>query len=511
MTIPFLADRRTAQRSDAGKDRRRRPRTRPHAPSATVRLSLGMINRCVMVVDAAVVVGVALLYQWAGQMTWSLLPTRPMSAPMSLGQMLIAAVVAAASFVVVVQVWDGYRVERYRRPAGQAFDLTLGLLLAAGADRLMVWTFMPEVLNADAWLSIWFAATALGLGLGRWAMAGLIQRFRAQGLLRRRVAIVGSTPQAHRIVAAIRQEDWHREFELVGLFDDGATTTYPTGSLKPSGDIAALRRLAQTSRIDLIVLASPWTDTDRLFDLGERVQWISADVVTPLEQPGFLARSSVLTQVAGIPTLQLTRHPFKGTQGLVKLVQDRLVATLGLILVSPILIVAAIAVRLSGEGPVLFRQDRIGFNGRPFSIYKFRTMSVDADDDGAAVARRDNPRITRVGAILRRTSIDELPQLLNVLRGEMSIVGPRPHVANMQVGDGPYVERVRSYAARHQIKPGITGWAQINGMRGGIDSVDKAARGVDLDLYYMHNWSLQLDLRIMVRTLILHMAGPQVF
>jgi exopolysaccharide biosynthesis polyprenyl glycosylphosphotransferase len=303
---------------------------------------------------------------------------------------------------------------------------------------------------------------------------------------------------------SVRKAEWHREFELVGLFDHASPSPMV-------GRIADLRALAQTSRIDLIVLALPWSQSDRIFELGDQLQWISADVVTPLEQPGFLSRSSLLTQVAGVPALQLTRHPFRGTQGLVKTAQDYAVATLGLIAVSPILIGAALALKLCGGGPALFRQDRIGFNGRPFSIYKFRTMTVDAADDGKGEQARDNPRITRLGAILRRTSIDELPQLFNVLCGDMSIVGPRPHVAGMRIDGGAYSEAVRSYAARHQIKPGITGWAQINGMRGGIDTLEKARRGVDLDLHYMRNWSLQLDLRIMIRTLTLHMAGPKVF
>jgi hypothetical protein len=144
-------------------------------------------------------------------------------------------------------------------------------------------------------------------------------------------------------------------------------------------------------------------------------------------------------------------------------------------------------------------------------MYKFRTMTVDPTDDGSQGTKRDSQRITRVGAILRRTSIDELPQLINVLRGEMSIVGPRPHVANMLVGTGVYSEVVQQYAARHRIKPGITGWAQINGMRGGIDSLEKASRGADLDLYYVANWSPRFDFRIMVRTIVTGLVGRNVF
>jgi putative colanic acid biosynthesis UDP-glucose lipid carrier transferase len=184
---------------------------------------------------------------------------------------------------------------------------------------------------------------------------------------------------------------------------------------------------------------------------------------------------------------------------------------LGLLAVSPILLAAAIAIRLEGKGPILFRQPRVGFNSKPFLIYKLRTMTVDPTDDGSKGTQRDDQRITRVGAFLRRTSIDELPQLLNVLRGEMSIVGPRPHVSNMLVGEGVYSDVVRQYAARQRIKPGITGWAQINGMRGGINTVAKATEGADLDLYYVANWSLRLDIKIMIQTLAQGLVGRDVF
>ena len=175
------------------------------------------------------------------------------------------------------------------------------------------------------------------------------------------------------------------------------------------------------------------------------------------------------------------------------------------------MLAAAIAIKLEGPGPVLFRQLRVGFNSKPFMIYKFRTMTVDPTDDGSRGTLRDSDRITRVGQILRSTSVDELPQLLNVLRGEMSIVGPRPHVRKMLVGAGVYSIVVQQYAARHRIKPGITGWAQINGMRGGIDTLEKASRGADLDLFYIANWSPILDLKIMIRTIVAGLGGRDVF
>ncbi len=455
---------------------------------------MGMMNRMVGVADAVAIFGVALGFRGLGLVE---------PAPLSLVQTLIAGVVGAVVFVSALRTWRGYRVERYRRIGMQAVDILAGAALAAAANRLVVWAFAPDILAHDHWLAAWTLAALLTLALGRLACAGVVEALWRRGLLRRRVAVVGATLTAGDLIRRIRLKQWHRDLELVGLFDDAAPGV--------AGTVEDLRRLAQTRRIDLIVLALPWSRSEAIFALGDRLQWISADVVAPLEQPGFLSRSSALTQVAGVPALQLTRHPFRGSQGLVKQAQDYVVAAVGLTLAAPVLALASLAVALEGAGPVLFRQDRIGFNGRPFSIYKLRTMTVDPADDGAGGQVRGDPRVTRVGAVLRRTSIDELPQLLNVLRGEMSIVGPRPHVAGMRVEGDAYAHAVRSYAARHQIKPGITGWAQINGMRGGIDTLEKARRGVDLDLDYMRNWSLQFDLSIMARTLTRHMVGPDVF
>jgi lipopolysaccharide/colanic/teichoic acid biosynthesis glycosyltransferase len=177
----------------------------------------------------------------------------------------------------------------------------------------------------------------------------------------------------------------------------------------------------------------------------------------------------------------------------------------------PVLLVAAIAIRLEGPGPILFRQQRVGFNGKPFMVYKLRTMRVNPTDDGSQGAVRDDPRVTRVGALLRRLSIDELPQLINVIEGDMSVVGPRPHVENMLVADDRQYSSLREYASRYRMKPGITGWAQINGMRGGIFTEEKAARGVALDMYYIENWSVWLDIKIMILTVTKGMAGRDVF
>ncbi|MFC4350556.1 exopolysaccharide biosynthesis polyprenyl glycosylphosphotransferase [Fodinicurvata halophila] len=203
--------------------------------------------------------------------------------------------------------------------------------------------------------------------------------------------------------------------------------------------------------------------------------------------------------------------PFSGRQEVIKRVEDYLIATLALLLASPLMGLVAIAIKLGSGGPVLFRQRRLGLHGKPFVILKFRTMARETCDTGEEGTRPDDPRITPVGRLLRRASLDELPQFLNVLRGEMSVVGPRAHVPGMQIDDRTYLETVEAYALRHRVKPGITGWAQVNGMRGGIRTRQRARRGVRLDLQYIDNWSLWLDLRILLRTLFGGLTGRNVF
>ena len=188
---------------------------------------------------------------------------------------------------------------------------------------------------------------------------------------------------------------------------------------------------------------------------------------------------------------------------MLKEIEDRTLAALALIFIAPLLITIAALIKLDSPGPILFRQKRYGFNDRLIEVLKFRTMHHDASDLNAEqLTRRNDPRVTRVGAFLRRTSLDELPQLFNVLRGDMSIVGPRPHALRAKAAGVLYPEAVRNYSARHRVKPGITGWAQVNGWRGETETLEQIAKRVEHDLFYIENWSIALDVKIILRTMI---------
>ena len=209
----------------------------------------------------------------------------------------------------------------------------------------------------------------------------------------------------------------------------------------------------------------------------------------------------------GLPVIDLNAPPVSGITGLLKASFDRVFAASVVIGLSPLLLTIAALVKLSSRGPVLFRQQRLGIDGKPFHVYKFRTMR-EHSEAGVTQATRGDPRVTRIGAFLRRTSLDELPQFFNVLRGEMSVVGPRPHAMEH---NELYKELIDRYMLRHRVKPGITGWAQINGLRGQTDTIDKMRRRIEFDIYYIQHWSFQLDLRIILRTALHGWTGATAY
>ena len=415
-----------------------------------------------MVVDAALIL-------IGGGVAWLLIPGGP--PPLTWLQALTVALVITISFVWLTHWGGNYRFERYGSVLRSVFDLVCGFVPAAIAGSIILFAFVPNAWEQRPWLLAWLLAIFLALVLGRQAdrlLVGVVDR---RALLRRRLIVVGSGSMSDTIAAQLRGSDNARDYHLAGVFNVDLNRNWNSDGhmLQDPTRVPDLTRYAQQYAIDLVVIALPWERSTEIFHLIRELQWIAADVVVPFEAGGFRPQFVRPMGFINSPILQVMHRPFKGTQGLVKIFEDYAVASLALLFLSPIMLAAAIAIRLDDGSPIFFRQLRTGFNGKPFLIYKFRTMTVDVTDDGSQGTKRDNQRITRIGRFLRRSSIDELPQLINVLRGEMSIVGPRPHVANMLVGEGVYSEIVLQYAARHRIKPGITGWAQINGMRGGIE------------------------------------------
>jgi len=262
--------------------------------------------------------------------------------------------------------------------------------------------------------------------------------------------------------------------------------------------------MAQAGRLDQVIIALPRVSQKRLDAIITELSAAAIDVCCIPREMLELKASYRISFIGSLPVFSLWQRPIRDLDVIAKGLQDRIVALIALILVCPILILTALAIRLESKGSILFVQQRFGFNNLEISIYKFRSMYVDRQDvSGEERTKKHDARVTRVGRFIRRWSIDELPQLFNVLRGEMSLVGPRPHATQMRVGDKYYFDAVEGYAARHRVKPGITGLAQVRGLRGEIATIERAKKRVEYDTYYIEHWSPLLDVRIIAETMLM--------
>ena len=366
---------------------------------------------------------------------------------------------------------------------------TTGLALAALA--LGAETSFPPAL-ALAWLIL----SAPPLLAGRFAAAALLRS--ASRRTRRRAVLVGDGPQAARFAMALHGRP-DRSLELLGIVGDGPAAL-PGSGLPHLGGLPALLSMIRRGEVDQVILALPWAEEARQQALLEQLADYPVDIRLA---PDLMAYRATAGDAANHRLLRLRDRPIRGWGAAVKLAEDYLLASLGLAIAAvPMLLIAA-AIRLESPGPALFRQRRTGFNNREFEVLKFRSLHHAAADHGAErQVTEGDPRVTRVGAMLRRTSLDELPQLLNVLRGEMSIIGPRPHAPGTRAAGRPFEQVVARYAARHRVKPGLTGLAQVRGWRGPTETEEKLIRRVESDLEYIDRWSPWLDVTILVRTLV---------
>jgi len=415
---------------------------------------------------------------------------------------LLAGVVGAGLALAALNRAGAYGIGTLRRPAAQFGRLGAALLLACAGMLACV-----RLLHADAaWPLVWTGCAAAMLVPARLAVLAGLRRPAFAGLLARRIAVVGSAgPQ---LVEALQGEP-AAPIHLVGVYDDGHGSA-PPGPV--AGSVQDLLLRSRRERIDAVVLALPLDDSARINAVLLQLRSAVVDIFLAPDMGRMGLAGARLTSRIGCPVFQLAEPPLEDWQSVQKAIFDRLFAALLLGLLAPLLLAAALAVRLETPGPALFRQRRLGFNNVAFTVLKFRTMHHHLADPGAdRQTMRDDPRVTRVGAWLRRLGIDELPQLLNVLRGEMSLVGPRPHALNTRAGQHRLEAVVAEYALRHRVKPGITGWAQVNGCRGPIATAEQIRRRVEHDLHYIENWSLALDAKILLMTLLNEIGAPHAF
>jgi Undecaprenyl-phosphate glucose phosphotransferase len=340
------------------------------------------------------------------------------------------------------------------------------------------------------WLLAWLAVLAVLLPLGRslWALG--LRRLAVTGRTGRRIAVVAQPAAAPRMIEGLRRAAGMR---VVGIFTDESAQS----------GIAALIAAGQRNEIDEIVVDLSHVPPARLAGLLDQLSVLPVEVWLYSSEIGVPVLSTA--SIGPISLLQVKPKPIRDWGVIAKLALDYLVGSIALILFAPLMLAIAVAIKLDSPGNVIFRQRRHGYNHRVIDVFKFRTMHVAENGDRIDQARRNDPRVTRIGNFLRRTSLDELPQLFNVLRGEMSLVGPRPHaVAHNRL----YEEILERYANRHCVKPGITGWAQINGFRGPTEDAEKMRQRVAHDLYYIENWSTWLDFKILALTPLRGFVNP---
>jgi putative colanic acid biosysnthesis UDP-glucose lipid carrier transferase len=346
------------------------------------------------------------------------------------------------------------------------------------------------------WMVLWFGVTAALLVGLRVAVFAVLRALRRRGYNRRKAVLVGCGPLALDLYERARELSW-AGFEVVAVFDGGGQAR-ALSAVEPR-PLDELWDFVEHQEVDEVWIAVPLERSDRLREVLDRLRCCTANVRYVPDLFGLFLLNHGLAEILDMPMIDLTSSPMAGVNRLAKAIEDRVLALLILLLISPVMLLLALGVKLSSPGPVFFRQRRHGWDGREIEVWKFRSMRVHREDDGqVSQASREDPRVTRFGAFLRRSSLDELPQFINVLQGRMSIVGPRPHAVEH---NELFKNMIQGYMLRHKVKPGITGWAQVNGWRGETDTVDKMERRIEHDLYYIENWSLGFDLKIIFLTL----------
>jgi len=349
------------------------------------------------------------------------------------------------------------------------------------------------------WLGWWMVLGLLFLLGFRMCIYAFLQYQRLQGRNFRCVVIVGAGDLGKKIISQVDASPW-TGYKINALFDDDTSLN---GSLISGynilGGVSELEPYIQNNHVDEVWIALPLRAEVRVKELlyGLRHHTVNIKLIPDIF--GFTLLNHSVTEIAGLAAVNLSETPMGGGNQLIKAVEDRVLALFIFVLISPLLILISLVIRFTSSGPILFKQKRHGWDGKIINVYKFRTMRVHSEDtDQLIQATKDDQRITAVGAFLRRTSLDELPQFYNVLQGRMSIVGPRPHAI---YHNHLYKDQVSKYMLRHMVKPGITGWAQVNGLRGETDTLEKMKKRVEYDLYYIENWSLWFDIKIIFLTI----------
>jgi Undecaprenyl-phosphate glucose phosphotransferase len=456
------------------------------------RLSPVVLSGIASVVEVVLTVcaGLALLYLYLGSEAAQELPRYKLA-------IIIATQIQLAAFSNARL----YNVPVFRQPfqfAGRILLVWTGLFAA-----LVVLAFLTKTSDmfSRVWVSLWYVSGYASILVFRFVLAGLVKRWTLAGRLQTRVVIVGGDERAEQLIDSLRSSS-ASDVHICGIFDDrtdriaNRVRGYPV-----LGSIKSLINFARARRVDLLIVALPIAAERRIVEMVKELYVLPVDIRLAAHADSLRLAPRAYSYLGGVPMLEVARRPVADWDHVVKAIEDRFLAALFLLLSLPLFAIIAGLIKFDSRGPVFFKQKRYGFNNELIEVYKFRTLRHEmADTNAEKLVAPGDPRVTRVGRFLRRTSLDELPQLITVLKGGMSIVGPRPHATAAKAGARLYQEVADGYYARHRVKPGITGWAQINGWRGDTDTEEKLLHRTEHDLYYIENWSLWFDISIIART-----------
>jgi polysaccharide biosynthesis protein PslA len=427
-------------------------------------------------------------------------------------EQLYAAIFSGTLAVIIFQA-AGIYGERFL-----SHQLRVRAILQAWTGAFLVLVLFRPLLPAlgtltsHQWMA-WYLLTLLGLGAQRLLVHLFQGHLVSQKLGLQNVVILGRTKNGSYLAEYLQNHPDIRN-RLVGYVDDRKRPSeFTMADLPYLGTMEDLKQLVQDGKVQRILIAIPWSGEKRVAELIKILRQLPVHLLLVPETAMLQeVRTRVTFLGSGLPTFDISDFPLRGWAPLVKRIEDIVLASIALLLCWPVMLLIAIWIKLDSRGPVLFRQKRLGYNNRLIEVYKFRSMYTEMTDHHAsAQTTKDDPRVTRVGRFIRKTSLDELPQFLNVLAGSMSMVGPRPHALETKAAGVRFEDAVDEYAARHRVKPGITGWAQVNGYRGETDTVEKIEKRVAYDLEYIENWSLWFDLYILLRTPIAVISGEAAY
>jgi Undecaprenyl-phosphate glucose phosphotransferase len=416
---------------------------------------------------------------------------------------LLALPLVSTLLVIVMQSLGCYRVSALRAPTRFGLRISVSWFAVFALTFGACWLADTGAIFDKAWLGNWTFFGFLAITAERFALALVTNYLTRTGKLSRRTVIVGGGPPAKQLLQDFAEEG-SEDLHIFGIFDDRTDERSPdvVAGFPKLGNVDDLVAFARHTPLDLVIFTLPISAEQRLLVMLRKLWVLPVDIRLAAHMNKLKFRPRAYSYIGKVPVIDLFDKPLAEWDIVVKSIFDRLVGALALIALAPVMAAVAIAVKLDSKGPVLFRQKRYGFNNELIEVFKFRSMYTEQLDLKAdKLVTKNDPRVTRVGRFIRKSSLDELPQLFNVVfKGNLSLVGPRPHAVHAKAAEALYDEVVDSYFARHRVRPGITGWAQIHGWRGETDTSEKIQKRVECDLFYIENWSIFLDLYVLLMT-----------